>query len=149
MSDPGAAELAALLVGLFRSKREGRGNLTIFTDADASELQHVLAYADIYIYHEDHPGRYYLLARLGPIRIRMYKETQHARPHLHIDYGNERHIASYALDTGERLAGNLDRRYDKAISAWIAQSQEQLFKIWSAIQSGKPETVIAELKGAD
>ena len=80
----------------------------------------------------------------------MYKETQHVRPHIHIDYGRERHIASYALDTGERLTGDLDRRYDKAISAWIAKSQEQLFNIWTGIQSSiDPEILIAELQGDD
>jgi len=78
------------------------------------------------------------------------KETQHVRPHIHIDYGKERHIASYALDTGERLAGNLDARYDKAISAWNGQSQQRLFKIWAAIQNGiDPEILIAELQGDD
>jgi hypothetical protein len=117
---------------------------------DANHLQGVLAYTDVYIYLEDHPGRHYLLARRNPLRIRMYQETQHARPHIHIDYGRERHVASYALDTGERLAGNLDHRYDRAISAWIAQSQARLFDIWGAIQCGiNPEILIAELQGDD
>jgi Domain of unknown function (DUF4160) len=118
---------------------------------DASELQNFLAWADVYFYVEDHPGRRrYLLTRRDRLRIRMYKETQHVRPHIHIDYGKERHVASYALDTGERLAGDLDRRYDKAISAWIAKSQERLFNIWTAIQSSiDPEILIAELQGDD
>lgn len=140
MSDhPDAAEIAARLVRLSGSK------------GDASELQNVLAWADVGFYLEDHPGyRPYLLARRDPLRIRMYKETQHERPHIHIDYGKERHIASYAVDTGERLAGDLDRRYDKAISAWIAKSQEELFNIWTAIQSSiDPEILIAELQGVD
>ena len=54
------------------------------------------------------------------------------------------------LDTGVRLAGDLDRRYDKAISAWIAKSQERLFNIWTAIQSSiDPEFLIADLQGDD
>ena len=135
MSDSHAAELAARLVELIsRSKGESRENRDTFTDADASALQAVLAWADVYIYYEDRPGRrFHLLVRRDPLRIRMYKEIQHARPHIHIDYGKKRHIASYALDTGERLAGNLDIRYDKAISTWIAQSHERLFNIWAAI----------------
>ena len=122
MSGPDAAEIVARLIRLSPSK------------GDASELQHFLSWADVYFYGEDHPGgRRYILARRDPLRIRMYKETQHARPHIHIDYGKERHIASYALDTGVRLAGDLDRRYDKAISAWIARVKERLFNIWTAI----------------
>jgi hypothetical protein len=139
LSDPDAAEIAARLARLSRSK------------GDASELQNVLAWADVYFYVEDNPGRRrYLLARRGLLRIRMYKETKHVRAHIHIDYGKERHVASYALDTGERLAGDLDRRYDKAISAWIAKSQERLFNIWTALQSSiDPEILIAELQGDD
>ena len=100
MSDPDAAEIVARLIRLSPSK------------GDVTELQHFLSWADVYFYVEDYPGgRRYILARRDPLRIRMYKETQHARPHIHIDYGKEPHIASYALDTGERLAGDLDRRY--------------------------------------
>jgi hypothetical protein len=78
----------------------------------------------------------------------MYKETQHVRPHIQVDYGRQSHIASDAPDTGERLAGNLDRRYGKAISAWIAQSQGHLLNIWAAIQSSiDPESSSPSYKG--
>ena len=37
------------------------------------------------------------------IKIQMYGDRNHARPHIHIDYGKKRHAASYAIDNGERL----------------------------------------------
>jgi hypothetical protein len=113
-------------------------------------LQDGLAFADILIYMEEHPGRYVLLRRLKALKIKMYKEDGHQRPHVHIDYGKQPSVASYALDTGERLVGDLDRRYDKTISAWITRSQPELLKIWYVPQSGgDPENLIAELKADD
>ncbi|HEY5130065.1 MAG TPA: hypothetical protein VIJ35_22745 [Bradyrhizobium sp.] len=38
------------------------------------------------------------------IKIRMDGDRNHARPHIHIDYGKKRHAASYAIDNGERLS---------------------------------------------
>src|SRR5215472_18633730 len=83
LSDPGAAELAAQLVGLSWSKGESRENRDTFENADASELQDVLAYADVYIYLENHPGRYYLLARRDHLRIRIQRNSTRATAYSH------------------------------------------------------------------
>jgi Domain of unknown function (DUF4160) len=70
--------------------------------------------------------------------------------HIHIDYGNQFRVASYAIDTGERLAGNLDRKYDKQVKAWITSYRDPLFEAWTTMQAGhKPEdTILAELKSS-
>jgi len=44
-----------------------------------------------------------VLKRIQAIRIRMDGNRNHQRAHVHIDYGPEYHVASYAIDTGERL----------------------------------------------
>lgn len=78
----------------------------------------------------------------------MYKETSHKRPHIHIDYGPQNHVASYAIDTGMRLSGNLHRKYDQAVRDWIGERKADLVTAWELMQAGKPtENVIAQLQG--
>jgi hypothetical protein len=78
----------------------------------------------------------------------MYKESAHSRPHLHIDYGSQRHVASYAIDDGSRLAGQLDRKYDSSVSEWINKHKSELTEVWKAAQSGRsPEIILAALQG--
>lgn len=60
------------------------------------------------------------------IKIRMYQETQHAKAHFHVDYGRNNHVATYAIDTGERIEGTLDRKYDKSVSTWAKANRENL-----------------------
>jgi hypothetical protein len=73
----------------------------------------------------------------------------HKRPHIHIDYGKQHHVASYAIDSGERLVGSLDRKYDKQVQAWIAMHRDQLLQAWEITQSGqRPQMIINELKGS-
>src|ERR1700687_1286875 len=59
------------------------------------------------------------IIELQNIRIRMDGNKNHKRPHIHVDYRNEYHTASYAIDNGERIAGELDTKYDKQVRAWI------------------------------
>lgn len=89
-----------------------------------------------------------LIKKLLPIEFRMEQDANHKMPHLHINYGKEKHVASYAINGGERLAGNLDTKYDKAVKVWISKNQVQLNKIWIAIQAGdqkKYELLIGNL----
>ncbi|OUL87561.1 DUF4160 domain-containing protein [Paraburkholderia hospita] len=70
----------------------------------------------------------------------MYQERGHSRAHLHVDFGPSNHAAVFAVDTGERIEGNLDRKYDKAITAWTIANKKALLAIWNALQSGESET---------
>jgi Domain of unknown function (DUF4160) len=56
-----------------------------------------------------------LVIRLGPLKVKMYQEPGHNAPHVHIDYGPRSHVASYSINDGERLAGTLDAKYDRAM----------------------------------
>jgi Domain of unknown function (DUF4160) len=89
-----------------------------------------------------------LIKKLQAIKIRMDGNKNHTRPHVHIDYGKEYHVASYAIDTGDRLVGNLDTKYDRAAREWIAGNRVKLFEAWELMQAGKTADPIAyELRG--
>lgn len=96
------------------------------------------------------PNAYeFLVKRHQQIAIRMDGNRNHKRPHIHIDYGQERHVASYAIDNGERLSGTLNNKYDRLVHAWIGRNRRMLVHAWQITQSGqKPEAVIAQLKAS-
>src|SRR5712671_1196321 len=56
----------------------------------------------------------YLVIRVSPhVKLSMDASKTHPRGHIHLDYGGDsNHIASYAIDTGERMVGTLGREYD-------------------------------------
>ncbi|WP_227746846.1 DUF4160 domain-containing protein [Paraburkholderia franconis] len=83
---------------------------------------------------------YKLLVARQQIKLKMYQERGHSRAHFHVDYGQINHAAVFAVDTGERIEGNLDRKYDRAITAWTIANRKALLAIWSALQSGESET---------
>jgi hypothetical protein len=73
-----------------------------------------------------------LVARKGCVELRMYKEDRHARPHFHIKYKRE-HAASYALDTFERLAGYMPRKYEEVILRVARGMGAQLMECWRSL----------------
>lgn len=77
-----------------------------------------------------------LLMKKEPIKVKMYQEPNHGRPHFHIDYGNQNHSASYAVDDGTRLDGTLPSKYDKAITQWADANRDHLLSAWNDLQSG-------------
>lgn len=110
-------------------------------DIDLVALQSELSQIDFASAPPLDPNYHYrLLRRTEQIRFKMYQELGHMRAHFHVDYGASNHVAAYAVDTGERIAGNLDPKYDKAISAWTRANRNSLLAIWRALQSGEPDT---------
>ena len=86
---------------------------------------------------------------LNGIRIRVDGTRNHRLPHVHVDYGKEYHTESYAIDTCERIAGELERRYDGEVCIWIAKCRPQLLKAWKLVQAGQnADVVICELQAA-
>jgi len=77
-----------------------------------------------------------LVLKLRDLKLKMYQEQGHLRPHLHVDYGPEHHVASYAIDDPKRLEGSLNIKYDGEILPWIAENQEILLRVWSSLRSG-------------
>jgi len=87
------------------------------------------------------------LLKLQPLTLRM-EPDHHARAHIHIDYGRVRHTASFAVDTGERLVGQLPRKYDKKIAGWIEKNRGVLQSAWDELKAGEDprERILANLK---
>ena len=88
-----------------------------------------------------------LLVKRKDLKLKIYQEVGHAMPHLHIDYGKEHHTASYAIESGEKIEGNLPKRYDSNINRWIIQHREKLLEAWASLQMGcDPKLLVAELQ---
>ena len=90
-----------------------------------------------------------LLLKVQNIKIKIYQEKGHKLPHIHIDYGKEAHKASYSISDSERIEGDLDKKYDKAIKSWINKNKEKLLNIWNKIQSGEDfNEYVTQLSGS-
>jgi hypothetical protein len=83
-----------------------------------------------------------LLKKMLPLEFRM--EPDNHAPHIHINYGKEKHKASYRINDGVRVAGDLDNKYDKIVKDWIAKNKTTLQEIWTAMKAGDQK--IYELK---
>ena len=95
-------------------------------------------------------GRALLVKRHNGICVRVDGDLNHGRPHVHIDHGTNRHTASYAIDDGTRLAGDLESRWDKSVRQWIASNRPELRQVWDGMRgAGDFSSVVAELKGSD
>jgi hypothetical protein len=117
------------------------------SDALAS-LQDQMAFVDLIAELSNGSGHLeILLKKHKQIALRMDSNLNHARPHIHIDYGGEHHIASYAIDNGERLVGK--SKYDRPVSEWIDRNRQLLLQIWHIMRSSpQPTTIISQLRAS-
>ena len=86
----------------------------------------------------------------GRIRLKMYAEKEHQRPHLHIDYGPTHHVASVALFPPSMLEGDksIPAQLCRAIMQYIDRNTEALADIWRELQSGgDPKSLTVDLPG--
>lgn len=120
-------------------------------EEEFSELQRLFAQKDLITEpKKQHRSGFIelLLAKRKNIKYKMYQEHGHSMPHIHIDYGNMNHAASYAIESGERLEGNLPKKYDSDVSSWLSRNQEKLMEIWGVLQDGEdPKPLVGELQG--
>jgi Domain of unknown function (DUF4160) len=117
----------------------------------AKRLQYDLGLIDLLNRPSRFGGEDYVeltVVRLASLKIKIYPEDgPHKEPHIHIDYGKTPHQASYAIRTGQSLAGNLNRKYEKKIQEWIEGHRDALVEIWTTTKSGNhPEHLIAALR---
>lgn len=108
-------------------------------ELDVASLQDTLALADLrrWPLHRV-PGSYGGWKNdTRQLRVTMRQGGGQAAPQVEIFYGSQEYAARYAIETGQRLDGNLDRKYDRAVGLWIARKQEHLLTIWHALQSGR------------
>lgn len=120
-------------------------------DAIASELHRDLANVDLLCGRRQTPGVVsieLLLLKFQDLRIKMDGCLNHGRAHIHIDYGRVLHAASYAIDTGELLAGKRTE-HDRSIRAWIGKHRAELLEVWTGMRgAGVAECTVANLKGS-
>jgi hypothetical protein len=120
-------------------------------EGEIKELQRRLAQVDLLsgpLRNDDSGFIEFLVLKLQSVKIKMYQEQGHSTPHIHIDYGPERHVASYAIQTGERLAGTLPRKYEREVTSWLEENCEPLLAIWNTTQAGKdPQPLVLEIRG--
>ncbi len=88
-----------------------------------------------------------LIKKMLLLEFRMEQDPNHQMPYIHINYGRQKHVASYSIKDSARLAGNLDRKYDIIVKNWINEHTDKLLQIWEQIQKGnqKYELLIKEL----
>ena len=116
---------------------------------ELARLQDSFATVDL-LTHRGDPAKMKLLVKvLLAMRIRMDGNKNQKRPHVHVDYGKRYHTASYTIDNGKRIAGELNGKYDREVRFWITRCRNQLLEAWELTQSGKnADEVICELRAA-
>ncbi len=84
-----------------------------------------------------------LIARDGPLQVRMYKEADtHRLPHFHL-YRRGGHSATYAIEDCRRLVGNMPSKYEKSICKWAQGHKDVLLQAWHDINEGRaPERLV-------
>jgi hypothetical protein len=81
-------------------------------------------------------------SRRPNLKIYMYKEPNHKRPHVHVYFGEEE--ASVCIRTRETLAGSMSLKLLRPWTQWVAEHEASLLTAWDEIQLGnKPELLWA------
>ncbi|MBA6340024.1 DUF4160 domain-containing protein [Colwellia sp. MB02u-10] len=87
-----------------------------------------------------------LLLKRKNMKIKIYQEKGHQLPHIHIDYGKKRHTASYSIDSGQRIKGELSKKYDSDVSNWLKRNRKKVLEVWDSLQVGMShEHLLSEL----
>ena len=70
-----------------------------------------------------------VIARFYGIIIRMYFR-EHGVPHFHALYGE--HVGVFAIQTLEKIEGELPQRADRLVREWATQHQSELQEMWDS-----------------
>ncbi|WP_421636541.1 DUF4160 domain-containing protein [Enterobacter ludwigii] len=120
-------------------------------DEEFYELQRLFAQKDLLTEKRRSSGGGFmeiLLVKRQSMKIKIYQEKGHQLPHIYIDHGKQAHAASYAIQSGDRIEGDLPKKYDSDVSSWLGRNRDKILEIWNALQAGAPyEPLIAELTG--
>lgn len=84
--------------------------------------------------------------RFYGIIIRIFTETgdRHHIPHIHTYYQNQ--TAVYGINPIELLAGELPRRQQRFVEAWMELYREELLENWQLAVAGEPINKIPPLQ---
>lgn len=112
-------------------------------DSDIEDLQRQFAVIDLMFQarNETSDAIKLLLLRRGFTAIRMRPDPNHDRPHFHIEYKRQ-YAASYAIDTLEKLAGNMPAKYEKPLLEWASERKRSLNATWRKLKAGE---IVTEL----
>jgi hypothetical protein len=121
--------------------------------AQARELQKRLSVVDLLIADSGRGHQLlleHLVAKLGTLKLKMYREPGKKVPHIHVDYGREHHNAAYSFDPAILIEGSLAKSHDRVVVQWINDNRPALNEIWDSFQDEKdPAALIANLAGED
>jgi len=86
------------------------------------------------------------ISRFFGIVIRMFVEPSapHHRPHFHAYY--QEHVAIFAIDALEMIAGSLPIRQQRLVEAWAEIHLQELVVDWDRLQNGRPPVKIDPLR---
>lgn len=88
----------------------------------------------------------FLVMKKKDLKLKIYQEPTHDRPHIHVDIGKSHHDCSFAIDPVELLAGYLTKEQMKTVIAFIERNREVLLKMWADLKAGGDGTeLVAEI----
>lgn len=85
------------------------------------------------------------ISRFLGIVITMYAEAgeRHNEPHFHVRYAEYR--ATFSIQSGDLLAGDLPRSQLRLVQAWVELHQTELQQCWQLLTTGRAPGKIAPL----
>ena len=114
------------------------------------DLQKVLANVDLISQRSDGNNSGFielLIAKNESLKIKMYQELGHSNPHVHIDYPQKNHSASFTISPAKLINGSVSRNHEATIVSWLNNNSNDLLRIWNSINLGEDVTqLIAEVK---
>lgn len=78
------------------------------------------------------------------VMIYYYDNKQHNLPHIHVRYQGTK--AVFSIETAEMIEGDLPRKQQKLVSAWMEIHKEELIANWELAITGEQPYKIEPLK---
>lgn len=122
--------------------------MAIDLSALLKELQQSIALFDLLERQNESNNSFpsYSIFSLPNIKIKIYQEKKHQQPHIHLDIGKERHVASFSIDPPSKIKGEIAKKYEIIVSKWIEKNKNILLRIWEEAQGGgKLAELVVEL----
>lgn len=83
------------------------------------------------------------ISRFYGITIQMFFK-EHGVPHFHARYGGD--MAVYAMETLDRLAGEIPERTERLVREWAGQHRHELTRNWERARAGEPLAPVEPLR---
>ncbi len=78
------------------------------------------------------------------VMIFYYDNKQHNLPHIHVRYQGTK--AVFSIDSSEMMEGNLPKKQQKMVSAWMEIHKDELIADWELAVSGEQPYKIEPLR---